>query len=557
MDNFFQNIAKRLNQIDGDKAINEDYSPVNEKGEKWIQKAVKHPGGLHRALHVPADEPIPAGKLERATHSSDPKIKKQAVLARTLKGLHKEDTEMDEGKDDFELPSLEKLGKSKTNPSRLADLLDRRAEQQAEKEFDFDFDLDDEHTKPAVRTVHGHSDSGRKHGDDELDEADMEEGNIVTKGLADPSIKVGEKIPGTNLTKTKQIEKDVSESVDDLLRLAGLAEALDTDGVMMTRASNMSSESVEPEDQGEYEREGSMAKDDMHTLVRHAKELETHLKDNEELPTWVIEKLGQIKGMMTNISDYILSQHEREVEKETGEEGVEIAEKITPKTPVGDVVSDFVHSDNPKFAGKSKKQRIDQALAAYYGMHKKKAKAKKEVEETTVAGAVATGAGENKPASKGGMTFGGSVYESFDRQVEKQITESLDISMNKQIHDGEPGESNISITATGEEADMLKELLRNAGIDVHGHDESSMQHPQIMALELDENDLDWPTGEVTLDADPELDTYSGGLNGPKSTGQATAVGGGFGSSLTHARRRVPENVDLERGLFKTWKQYKG
>ena len=38
-----------------------------------------------------------------------------------------------------------------------------------------------------------------------------DEGNVVTGALADKSIKVGDKIPGTNLTKTKQIE---DESVD-------------------------------------------------------------------------------------------------------------------------------------------------------------------------------------------------------------------------------------------------------------------------------------------------------------------------------------------------------
>ena len=67
-------------------------NPVNE--EKWIQKAVKHKGGLHQSLHVPADRPIPASRLEKATHSTNPKIKKQAVLAKTLKGLHNEDAVM-------------------------------------------------------------------------------------------------------------------------------------------------------------------------------------------------------------------------------------------------------------------------------------------------------------------------------------------------------------------------------------------------------------------------------------------------------------------------------
>src|SRR5215831_1250851 len=32
-----------------------------------------------------------------------------------------------------------------------------------------------------------------------------------------------------------------------------------------------------------------------------------------------------------------------------------------------DYVRDFVHSDNPRFAGKSKKERINMALGAYYG----------------------------------------------------------------------------------------------------------------------------------------------------------------------------------------------
>lgn len=59
-------------------------------GGKWIQKAVgANPGGLHRSLGVPQGEKIPAKKLAKATHSSNPKVRKQAVLAKTLKGLHK------------------------------------------------------------------------------------------------------------------------------------------------------------------------------------------------------------------------------------------------------------------------------------------------------------------------------------------------------------------------------------------------------------------------------------------------------------------------------------
>ena len=59
-------------------------------GGKWIQGAVKkRPGALHRALHVPEGEKIPAKKLAKASHSENPRLRKEASLAKTLKGFHK------------------------------------------------------------------------------------------------------------------------------------------------------------------------------------------------------------------------------------------------------------------------------------------------------------------------------------------------------------------------------------------------------------------------------------------------------------------------------------
>lgn len=42
-------------------------------------------GKLHRELGVPEGEKIPAGKLEAATHSSNPEIKRDAIRAETMK----------------------------------------------------------------------------------------------------------------------------------------------------------------------------------------------------------------------------------------------------------------------------------------------------------------------------------------------------------------------------------------------------------------------------------------------------------------------------------------
>jgi hypothetical protein len=48
-----------------------------------------------------------------------------------------------------------------------------------------------------------------------------------------------------------------------------------------------------------------------------------------------------------------------------------IHEKLTSNSPVEDWISDFVSSDNPKFDGKSKKDRVRMALGAYYASKEK------------------------------------------------------------------------------------------------------------------------------------------------------------------------------------------
>ncbi len=56
---------------------------------KWISSAIKHPGALHRALHVPQGQKIPASKMAKALHSTSPRMKKMANLAKTLGKMRK------------------------------------------------------------------------------------------------------------------------------------------------------------------------------------------------------------------------------------------------------------------------------------------------------------------------------------------------------------------------------------------------------------------------------------------------------------------------------------
>ena len=55
--------------------------------KNFIQKAIKKPGALHKALHVPKGKKIPEKKLEAAAKKPG-KMGKRARLAETLKSFH-------------------------------------------------------------------------------------------------------------------------------------------------------------------------------------------------------------------------------------------------------------------------------------------------------------------------------------------------------------------------------------------------------------------------------------------------------------------------------------
>lgn len=59
--------------------------------EKWIQKALpkSSKGKLHKKLGVPEGKKIPEKKLKKAEHSVNPVIRKEANLAKTLRGIRR------------------------------------------------------------------------------------------------------------------------------------------------------------------------------------------------------------------------------------------------------------------------------------------------------------------------------------------------------------------------------------------------------------------------------------------------------------------------------------
>ena len=61
-----------------------------KKGKKnWIQKAIKDPGSLRKKAGVKKGQKISRKKLSKLSKSKNPTTRKQANLAKTLKGFRK------------------------------------------------------------------------------------------------------------------------------------------------------------------------------------------------------------------------------------------------------------------------------------------------------------------------------------------------------------------------------------------------------------------------------------------------------------------------------------
>ena len=188
-----------------------------------------------------------------------------------------------------------------------------------------------------------------------------------------------------------------------------------------------------------------------------------------------------------------------------------------------------------------KKDAEDFAATKHKGLPEKKAKKKEKTEEA---------GGTGTPTASSGFGFGKGIYDSYNRELEDMIAESmarldstLKESMSVNMSNSTEGGKSLSITATEDDAMKLAMILKNAGL---GGDHAGLEHDHGVVPDEGESDCGCGTspcscddagpeevevelGEVT-DNQPDYPTnteegdalqYSGGINGPKSTGQTT------------------------------------
>ena len=113
-----------------------------------------------------------------------------------------------------------------------------------------------------------------------------------------------------------------------------------------------------------------------------------------------------------------------------------LEEKLKASDPAGTYIHDFVHSDNPKFAGKSKAKRIQMALAASYAAKGKSRNEEVEQQDEGILGAIGKAVG-------GAVKTVASAGRSLASDVAKPIVQN---TVPKSIQT--TGSSNTTNTST-------------------------------------------------------------------------------------------------------------
>lgn len=245
-----------------------------------------------------------------------------------------------------------------------------------------------------------------------------------------------------------------------------------------------------------------------------------------------------------------VTKHKMAAESELDEKAVSQAQRkaagIAYAAKKGEIPKSELRGASKEMSKMDTKELKKFASTKEKGLPEKKA----EVDETTTSGSVATAPAE-AAKSKGGISFGQGIYDSWNRELESMIAESsmlsesisVNVSMGHDDNGAEPTK-NITVTATGDDAEMLAQMLRLSGMGGHMHSDDDQPCSACGATDcgcneqVEENKPNWPTDAEYSD---DAFQYSGGLNKPKSTGQTTTP---VIASQTD-RQHSNESVDMD------------
>jgi hypothetical protein len=223
-------------------------------------------------------------------------------------------------------------------------------------------------------------DTMREEMDSKGTEARVKIKNVSRPDDAKPT-SVDSKLSKTGQIKTKIIDEEKPLMSDKTLGLPGgliaAARAVmekkqdtdDTDARKLT--SGKTKVDLEPETDDDL-------RDDSEKKMKKNMKEATHPKTDKEKK---LAALAHPKDKITHkdvlVGRGVIAKEELELESLTEED---LEEVLNKSQPAGEWIKDFVDSKDPKFAGKSKKKRMQMALGAYYAKQRNE---EAEIEEAT------------------------------------------------------------------------------------------------------------------------------------------------------------------------------
>jgi hypothetical protein len=257
----------------------------------------------------------------------------------------------------------------------------------------------------------------------------------------------------------------------------------------------------------------------------------------------------------------------RRLEKHMNKEEVELDEMInevlSKDASAGDWIHDFVHSDNPKFAGKSKAERKKMALGAYYGKQNEEVE---QIDEITQSDLDKSAEKEVAHAKKNGwkvqkQTYGRTYthpkhgHIDMDRYGEWQHRPASGISRGKGnlIAHGEFKDLDKHISSLKEEVEQIDELKKSTvfswlkqqpvvpekkpGMSKKDHNKKIKTHNKSWNSALDRLSGYKPTSEdMWQDTQAATQTPADGANG--------------GNQVADRKRQMSKSARMIKDLYK-------
>lgn len=166
----------------------------------------------------------------------------------------------------------------------------------------------------------------------------------------------------------------------------------------------------EEKDDREYGYEGDMAMSQLKSIIANSQKMHDMLEPDTDLPEWVQSKITLAEDYIVTAANYLQGEMNEEsvkvfakeeqtemkdsttmieakrilglLRKEEVEAGMQyIEERLKSSDPAAKWIQDFIKSDNPKFKGKSKEERIRMALGAKYASKRRAEGVAEEVDQ--------------------------------------------------------------------------------------------------------------------------------------------------------------------------------